>query len=448
MKKLILILLTAAWASGAAAAELEAALKERIAGDSSGACMAAAHVKKEGTNTSVKQSFYCADEDSERPTASTVFEIGSISKAMQGMLLARLQQAGEIDIESPLRDFLPDTDVPDYNGEPIRLKHLLTHSSGLPRLPSTLAPADVEDPYVDFTPEQLLEALEEAELATAPGENFAYSNFAAMLLSYVISEHTGTDLDELFQTHIFAPLDMTGSGMKVSTTQGYSADGRAVQNWGFPSNMQGVGGVRSNLQDMVRFARAQLGDGPEAQVAAAQLSHQQLVDTESQKMAWGWMLQRHNERDYITHGGGTGGFNAYVAIDAERGEAAVVLANAALYQTGDVQTVALHLLDDSIAVGEPHRVSARPDDLDLSDYEGSYELMPGFAIRVFIEEGDLYIQGTGQPAAVVQYKSEDVFENVQYGAEFTFKRNEEGRVDSLELRQFGQTLSGDRETLD
>ncbi|MGX5914897.1 serine hydrolase [Aliidiomarina sp. Khilg15.8] len=448
MKTTYLILLTSLLSVSATAADLEAALKARIAGDSSGACIAAAHITTEGSNTQVRQSFYCANEGDERPTASSVFEIGSISKAMQGMVVASLQQQGKIDIEAPVQDFLPDTQVPDYEGEPILLKHLLTHSSGLPRLPATLAPSDTDNPYADFTTEQLLVALEQAELATPPGENFAYSNFAAMLLSYVLSQHTGTDLDVLYQTHIFEPLKMQDSGIDVSTVQGYTADGRATSNWDFAPNMQGVGGVRSSLRDMVRFARAQLGDGPEAPVAAAQHSHQLLVEADPQPMAWGWMLYNHNDRDYLMHGGGTGGFNAMVIIDPDEGEASVVLANAALYQTGDVQALALHLLDDSIEVGEPHIISARPDDLELNDFTGSYELMPGFAIRVFIEGDDLYIQGTGQPAAVVQYKQEDVFENVQYGAEFTFERNDEGTVESMVLRQFGQTLKGDRERLD
>lgn len=445
MKKNYLMLIAALVCSSATAADLEAALKERIEGDSSGACIAAAHITTEESNTQVRQSFYCANDDSEQPTASSVFEIGSISKAMQGMVLASLQLNGDIDVETPIQDFLPDTEVPVYEDQPILLKHLLTHSSGLPRLPATLSPADADNPYADFTTEQLLDALEQAELATAPGETFAYSNFAAMLLSHILSSHTGTDLDILYQTHIFGPLNMQDTGLNVATVQGHSADGKDAKNWDFPTNMQGVGGVRSSLRDMVRFARVQLGDGPEEQVAAAQQSHQVLVEPDAQPMAWGWMLFTQNERDYVMHGGGTGGFNAMVAVDPDKGEAAVVLASGALYQTGDVQALALHLLDDSIPVGEPHVLSARPDDIELSDYTGSYELMPGFAIRVFVEDDDLYIQGTGQPAAVVQYKSEDVFENVQFGAEFTFERNDEGEVDSMVLRQFGQTLRGDRE---
>ena len=133
-----------------------------------------------------------------------------------------------------------------------------------------------------------------------------------------------------------------------------------------------------------------------------------------------------------------------VAINPETQQAAIVLSNAALYQTGDVQALAIHLLDANIPPGAPYISVAMPDSVNLADYFGYYEIMPGFVVHVFEEAGSLMIQATGQPSAPVAYAEEDIFENVAFGARFVFSRNQDGEVDAVTLYQAGQELTGER----
>ncbi|RUO32347.1 serine hydrolase [Aliidiomarina soli] len=429
-------------------ADISTAVEARIEGDSSGGCLAVGRLQviEDGADIRRETAFACADNDTSRADARTVFEIGSISKAMLGVLAADLVLRGDLDIDRPVADYLPHAGPPD-TADTILVRHLLTHTSGLPRLPA-LQPADHEDPYADFTDDALWRSFENAPLASEPGEAYSYSNFAYMILSKLIAEVSGQSVQDYYQTRLFEPLAMEHSGFGVETIEGRLANGDAAKNWNFPKDMEAVGGVRSSLHDMLNFAQLQLGLGPSELVEAAQQSHQLLAEVGEQRIAWGWMLHERNNRQYIMHGGGTGGFNATLIIEPAEQKAVVVLANAALYNTQDVQSLGLHLLDDSVEPGLAHRVAARPEAISLEDYEGDYPLVPGFNVRIFAEDNQLYLQVSGQPSAPLNYQSEDVFENLQYGVEIEFERDETGQVSGLELRQYGQTLSGPRDVAD
>lgn len=432
--------------------DIEQALSTRIDQDMSGGCLAVAYVKVENGELIRHDGFRCAQSEQTPPDADSRFEIGSVSKAMLGHIAAQMALEGKFNPEAELAEFMPDLTLPVVDGEPIRLKHLLTHTSGLPRLPAYLAPQNLADPYADFTEEALHRSLDNIQLASQPGQSFAYSNFAYMVLSNVVAQIEQESLSDIYHTRLFNPLGMNSSSFGGETEQGHSAEGANVPNWNFAENMEGVGGVRSSLNDMVKFAAAQLGVGDDTSVEAARFAHQILVETEQQAMGWGWMhylhnKSQHNERKYIMHGGGTGGFNAVVIIEPDAEQASVVLSNAALYSSGDVQRLGLHLLDNEVGPGEAYIPATMPETVNLNDYDGRYPLMPGFAIDVFVENGRLYIQGTGQPAGEVVYKEQDIFENIQFGAVFVFERDEQGQVIALELQQAGQQLRGEREPL-
>src|SRR5690606_25385350 len=165
-------------------AELQAIVDQRLAGDRTGACMAVAVI--DGEN--VARTFRCArPEDAGRIDAGTAFEIGSISKTMTSVLLADLILQGKASLDDPLSAYLPEgTTLPTFEGQPILLRHVVTHTSGLPVLPSRMATdaSAIADPYATLTEEALLASLGDVTLATAPGERFEYSNFASMVLSY------------------------------------------------------------------------------------------------------------------------------------------------------------------------------------------------------------------------------------------------------------------------
>jgi hypothetical protein len=96
------------------------------------------------------------------------------------------------------------------------------------------------------------------------------------------------------------------------------------------------------------------------------------------------------------------------------------------------------------------RIDAAPpapvlDAQQLADFVGRYALLPGFSIRVTVENGTLHAQGTGQPAFALTAAAEDAFRADQHGVELAFTRDAAGRVDGLVLKQGGRSHRGVRD---
>src|SRR6185436_2931434 len=90
------------------------------------------------------------------PDGRTMFEIGSVTKVFTAITLARMNVEGKLALDDPVQQFLPkDVKLPEKNGHGITLKHLATHSSGLPRLPDNLfkVAKDKNNPYANYTAE-------------------------------------------------------------------------------------------------------------------------------------------------------------------------------------------------------------------------------------------------------------------------------------------------------
>jgi D-alanyl-D-alanine-carboxypeptidase/D-alanyl-D-alanine-endopeptidase len=91
----------------------------------------------------------------------------------------------------------------------------------------------------------------------------------------------------------------------------------------------------------------------------------------------------------------------------------------------------------------PKKPALRLDAQALAAYVGEYPLIPGFALRVFVKDAALYVQGTGQPALQVAAVDTDVFASAEVAAELRFERRD-GKVVALTLVQNGQQLRGER----
>ena len=326
-------------------------LEQRLSGDRSGVCVAVARV----TDT-VEMHYHCSDPERARElNEHSRFEIGSISKALQGVLIARLEEQGELTLDEPLAALLPDGhQVPDYHGQAITVRHLLTHVSGLKRLPLGLMwGAQSDNPYAHLDEARVLDSLASQHLKSAPGEAFEYSNLGAMVLSTALVHRTGRSFDQLLAEEIFEPLGMASSSLNGPTVQGHDARGLPVSNWDMPVNLAGVGGVRAALPDMVRLIQAMLGQPANGLETAIARSMEPLRKTPDPAMGYGWLLLDQHDRRIAWHNGGTGGFASMLAVDRDNGVGVVVLADAAMWAHGGLDDLALHLIDPAFPLAEP-----------------------------------------------------------------------------------------------
>lgn len=437
-------------------AELQAIVEERLHGDRTGACFAVAVI-----DTDISRAYVCADGKSTAPRigAGTAFEIGSVSKPMMAALLAGLIRDGKASLDDPLSAYLPKgSKVPAFNGRPILLRHIVTHTSGLPAIPANMDHGDPDNPYAHLDQKVLLEALSTTALSRAPGAQFEYSNFAAMLLSYAITRRAGSDFETLLDARIFAPLGMDSSYVNrkpdsVKVAVGHTPDGKVTSAWTFPIDFAGIGGVHSTLDDMVRYVQGQFGSAPKALDADFRMTHAPLAGDAKAPFAMHWMLATLNGRTWLAHEGGTGGFSSFVAFDPERAFGVVILSDTALHERGGLGSLGLHLLDPKVPLGKPdtgetvgaEAPSPALSQQELQAYTGEYPLMPGFALTVRAEKATLTAQATGQGAfPLAATAKQDVFAAPDFGIVIRFQRDAAGKVVALKLDQAGHTLEGQR----
>ena len=371
----------------------------------------------------------------------TVFEIGSITKAFTAILLADMAGEGAVELETPVQRLLgPEVTAPTRNGAEITLLHLVTHSSGLPRLPSNMRPGNAANPYADYTVAQLDEFLSSHELERDIGETVEYSNVGAGLLGHALALNQETDYETLVSDRLLEPLGMSDTSITLSPSQqerlavGHSVQLRPVANWDLPT-LAGAGALRSTVNDMLTFVEANLGVQQSSLQEAMAITHAPRRDFAGPNMqiGLGWITRSGHGRVLHWHNGGTGGYRSFLGFDLESQTGVVVLSN-----SGDgVDDLGFHLLDSRYRLVVPPalRTEVEVDPAIYDDYVGRYELAENVVFTVTRQGDGLYVQITGQPRVQVFPESETKYFYRVVDAQITFGRGEDGVVDHLVLHQ-------------
>lgn len=383
----------------------------------------------------------------DKPVGSTIYEIGSITKAFTGTLLGDMVQRGEVKLDDPLQDFLPaNVKLHLAKDQPIKLVDLASQTSGLPRLPGNFAPKDATNPYADYTPKLMFEFLSKHQLRRPPGE-YEYSNLGMGLLGYELAERTKKTYEQLVVERICDPLDMRDTRITLSSEQQkrlappYNAELNDDKNWDL-NCLAGAGGLRSTVNDMLKLAAASLSDDDHRPVVAA--IHEAWKPRYSKQGEIGVGLAWHIARDGVTrwHNGQTGGYTAALFIVPSKKLAVVVLCNTACENTTPlaekITQAALGMTPEPLAV----RKTVEVDPKVVAAYEGTYALSLFFAITITVEDGKLMAKATGQEKYQIFPESETKFFYKVVDAQITFEKGKDGKVDKLILHQNGQDMPG------
>lgn len=354
---------------------LQAALDHRLTEDRTGACVAAALLD----HGKIARATHCANEV--RAIEDAAFEIGSISKTMNAAMLASLIGEGKLSLSDTLAQHAPAGVTPPPFATQITLQHLVTHTSGLPSVPAALGPLDPVDPYAAIDESALWTALPEAAPQFSPGTSWDYSNYAVMLLSGLIARRAGTDLETLLHQRLFSPLGMrsyiASRPVDVREAQGHLPGGVATPSWHFAIDLAGVGGVRASLDDLLRYAGAQLGKADPAIARMLARTHTPLTRPAPAsglpRMGMGWILEKHQGRDLLFHNGGTGGFSSAMLIDVAKERAAIVLVDTATSSLALADELAAHLFDTSAPLSAARTPASAPAAL-ISALVGRYRI--------------------------------------------------------------------------
>ncbi len=384
--------------------------------------------------------------DDKKPlNGDTVFEIGSISKVFTSLLLADAVQRGEVALTDPVAKFLPaDVKVPERSGKKITLQDLATHTSGLPRLPGNLFPADAANPYADYTAKQLYEFLATYNLPRDIGSQYEYSNLGGGFLGHALARRAGTSYEALLRSRITAPLGLKSTtitlsdALKQRLALGHDESGKRVSNWD-PGVLEGMYAIRSTANDLLEFLAAELGytKTPLATAMAAQLAVRRPTGTPGLAIALAWhILTTPSGQEIVWHNGATSGYRSFVGYDAKKRTGVVVLTNI----SASVDDIGLQIIDPTQAPKQAPKVAIDPKVLE--SYAGRYALAPGFILTITHSGDHLFVQATGQPKFELTAEDERNFAIASVGARITFEN------DQLILHQNGADKPAKRITGD
>ncbi len=265
----------------------------------------------------------------------SIFEVGSISKTFTGLILAQMAAQAKVTLDEPLRELLPPDTVVPPTGVEITLRDMVTHKSGLPRLPNNVHPAGAMNPNAGYTTDDAYAFMKYWGVTKAPIAPFGYSHYGMGLLGQALANRAGRSYAELVREQITEPLGMRDTVLHLSERQegrvilGYAAPGRiadAIDADGMPGAM----GIRSTAGDLLRYLVANLhpetirdaGTLPTALTA----SHKLQTDVmPGWRMAMAWFYDSDTETYF--HGGATAGFTSYSFFRPKDDSAAVILIN-------------------------------------------------------------------------------------------------------------------------
>jgi len=378
------------------------------------------------------------------PNGETIYEIGSLSKVFTGVLLADAVVRGQVRLDQPAGELLPpDVKMPIRREQAITLQDLSTHVSGLPRLPDNMKFKNPENPYADYTTEDLNAFLKNYQLTRAPGEKSEYSNLGTGLLGQLLASQAHSPYEQLLRERIATPLDMSSTTITLNSRQQFRlalphlADGQPTQNWDIPT-LAGAGAIRSSTNDILRFAAANLTPPPGQLGQALEMAwsiHQEPVNKEDFAMGLGWMVARDGKTRW--HNGQTGGYHSILYVNREIPAAVVILTNTA---TGEVDRLGEDIIRMLAGAKVEPRVFEKtvivPPDV-LQKYVGKYKLAPGAVFTVSVDEGKLMVGLTGQPTFQVFARSETEWYYKVVKATLTFEPDKNGDCHSLVLFQSG-----------
>ena len=402
--------------------------------------VAVAWVDEKGVQFFQTGRFAKADD---RPiTPDTQFEIGSITKVFTSLLLAESERAGKVSRDDPMTKYLKVPTTPEGLArlDKITLLMLATHTSGLPRLPPNFFPADMRDPYADFTREKLLAALAKSAADVKAPADYAYSNFGAAVLGQALAAAWGQSYADALREHVLVPLGlkqttlgMTGTAVPGNFAPGHNELGAPVPNWTCDA-IAPAGALRSSARDMALFLQACLGlrETPlEASFTATEQPQRPLVGLVG-SIGLAWHMTADNP-PVIWHNGGTGGYRSFIGFEPRGKRGVVVLVNSGQSPDG----LAMKLLRGNVQL--PVEITLPV--AQLPEYVGDFALTPAVGMNVTVQDGRLAVQVTGQPRFPVYASAKDKFFYTVVDAQITFQRDAAGHVTGIVLHQNGRDFA-------
>ena len=339
-------------------------------------------------------------ETGEANTTSTRFRLASVSKSFTALLVLQLVEQGRLGLDDPLERYVPGF----VGGDKIHIRHLLSHTAGMPDFVSV---------------EQAMKTPPEC----VAGERLNYSNVGYTVLARVVEKVTGRAYEAQLRAGILDPLGLAGTGVDQEKPAGHGAAAGYLfteQGGVVPaeySAMSGTdaaaGGLHSTAEDMTRWLQALLaGRIVKPETLALATSPVTLADGHRGGYGFGFMTIPYRGLREFGHGGDISGFNTYYAVYPDEHLSVIVLSNVGMRPPGPLPTAGdiAHKAVAAVAasrLGPEFPPVAEVAPSVLQRYTGRYRLVaPPPVAAVMGETLEVKLEGTHLLASAKQGQAE------------------------------------------
>jgi len=331
---------------------------------------------------------------------ATLFQIGSITKTFVGTLAMRLVEAGKLELDEPIRTYLPGFKVQDEEAsEKATMRHLFTHMTGWV---GDWFPEDLG--HGDDAVARYVESMAETPQITTLGEVLSYNNAGFNVAGRVFEAVTGTVFSDLMKEMIFDPLGMSHTYllpwdlMTHRFAVGHMAgeDGPSVAKpWSIGRASGPAGGIVTCVRDMLNYAKFQLGDGSYGGKRLLEQGSLEALHTLQVRFAphngvalTFWVDDRRDTKT-LGHGGGTVGQTSLFTLVPDRDFAILLVTNS--NAGGQLNPkVTNWALEEYAGVATPELAYVKTPETSLEGYVGEYKATLS-AVSVTTDEEGLSI---------------------------------------------------------
>ena len=355
------------------------------------------------------EAFGVTDIEAETPvTTETLFPIGSVSKSFTALAVAQLVDAGSVDLDVPISEYVPELTLSDPEAlDQITLRMLLSHTAGL-----TPGALPVFERYEDR--EGVIADLANVPIQTEPGASYAYSNRGYILAGYILEQVTGQTWEDYVRENILQPLGMESAN--------FDSDLLTVERYALPHYfdvLRGVvpvsffesielsgpaGSINTNIGELTNYLLFQMGEGTydgERLVSQEMLNTLQTEQVDRYTLGWfplrSLNLNPFEQIDLIGHNGAFAGYNAFAAFTPGAQSGAVVLTNVDV-STGEVFTQAALVEALAYALGETFETPY------AQQLQERYEFDPA-QLDALMRSAQAYYEDTPPAALLGEYSS-------------------------------------------
>ena len=281
-------------------------------------------------------------ENGEPLDAELPFYLASLGKQFTAAAIIKLEEEGRLSIDDPIKKYLPM--MPKIY-DPIKIHHLLTHTSGVPDYINNL---QIVEP--GLTNMDVYKALiKQRSLYFTPGNKYRYSNSGYVLLAMIIQVASGQTIENYFQSRIFDTFHMDNAFVcSASTTNRRRVKGYTNKMKPDDYNLLtvGDGGIYATARDLYIWGQA-LNSGKFISKESLDRVYMQVVLTSgrSRRYGYGWEIGSNSEGKLVYHDGELAGFRTYMERQLTPGNAIIILTNNSFSQVANLRNTLVKILD-------------------------------------------------------------------------------------------------------